>query len=288
MNEPANIRSRRVVICADDYGISPAVSAGIRELAAAGRLSATGVMTCMPDWPAEARPLRPLGQVISIGLHLTLTDQCPLGPMPDYAPDGRFPTIGRLLEQSRGGRVPRPEIAAELDRQLDCFEAHFGRPPDFVDGHHHVHLLKGVREAVLGAFGRRLDPAKCWLRDCTDRLGCLLSRRLALKAGFIAMLGMPLHRAARARGIATNHGFSGFYDAGRQRLDEVFPTLLAGAADGHLVMLHPGHVDAALAVVDRLTESRQAEWDFLMGDAAPRLLAQRGLTIAGRGLPLAG
>ncbi|MGA7432445.1 MAG: ChbG/HpnK family deacetylase, partial [Xanthobacteraceae bacterium] len=36
---------RRVWLVADDYGISPAVSAAIRDLIARNRLSATSVMT---------------------------------------------------------------------------------------------------------------------------------------------------------------------------------------------------------------------------------------------------
>ncbi len=42
-----------VVLCADDYGLAPGVSAGIRELLDAGRLSATGAMTLSPHWAAE-------------------------------------------------------------------------------------------------------------------------------------------------------------------------------------------------------------------------------------------
>ena len=38
---------RRLILVADDYAISPAVSAGIRALAEARRLSATGVMTTL-------------------------------------------------------------------------------------------------------------------------------------------------------------------------------------------------------------------------------------------------
>jgi predicted glycoside hydrolase/deacetylase ChbG (UPF0249 family) len=48
---------RRIVICADDYALSPGVSAGIRELLAAGRLNATSVMTIFPELEAEAKAL---------------------------------------------------------------------------------------------------------------------------------------------------------------------------------------------------------------------------------------
>ena len=274
---------RRLVICADDYGISPAVSLGIRQLIEAGRLSATGAMTCMPSWAAEAPALLPLADRVDVGLHFTLTDQQPLGNAPSLAADGRFLPIGGLLRRSLSRQISPTEVAAEFDRQLDAFEAAFGRSPDFIDGHQHVHLLPGVRQVVLAAFGRRLDPARCWLRDCTDAPAKLLARGAVAKAGFIAALGLRLRLAARRRGIALNRGFSGFYDPAGQTLDERFTALVSGAGDGHLLMVHPGHVDAALTAIDSLTTPRQAEWDFLGGAALPKLLAEHGFVIAGRG-----
>jgi len=275
--------SRRLLICADDYAISPAVSAGIRELALAGRLSATGVMTCMRHWSAEAPALRPLVGRIAVGLHFTLTDQAPLGPMPVLAPAGRLPPIARLVTLGLFGRLPGGEIAAELDRQLDAFESHFGAPPDFIDGHQHVHLFPGVWPLVLAAFDRRLDPRRCWLRDCTET--GLWRRPDAVKAAIIDRFGRALARGAKARGIRCNRGFSGFYDIGRHSLAEAFPAMVAGAADGHLLMVHPGHVDEALRACDSLTEPRQAEWDFLAGPDLPACLERLGLVIAGRETP---
>lgn len=270
---------RRLIVCADDYAISPGVSAGIRELAEAGRISATGVMTCMPSWPAEAPALRELDGHVAVGLHFTLTGQRPLGAMPTLAPAGRFPTARDITQGSFLGRLPADEIAAELERQLDAFEAHFGRAPDFIDGHQHVHQLRGVREAVLGAFGRRLDPARAWLRDTTDGLARLF-RRGSVEGAIVAALGRALHRAAVRRGIAMNSGFSGFYDYARAVPDAALPRALEGAGDGHLLMVHPGHPDDALAAVDPLLEPRAREWAWLMGDAFPHLLAARRFVLA--------
>ena len=271
---------RRLLICADDYAISPAVSAGIRELALAGRLSATGVMTCMRHWPTEAPALRPLAERVAVGLHFTLTDQAPLGPMPVLAPAGRLPAIARLVTLGLFRALPGAEIAAELDRQLDAFEAHFGAPPDFIDGHQHVHLFPGIWPLVLAVFGRRLDPRRCWLRDCSD--AGLWRRPDAVKAAIIDRFGRALSCAAKARGIRCNRGFSGFYDIRRQSLGAALPAMLAGAGDGHLLMVHPGHVDEALRACDSLTEPRQAEWAFLAGPELPACLERLGLAIAGR------
>mgnify|MGYP001373880324 CR=1 FL=1 len=43
-----------------------------------------------------------------------------------------------------------------LERQLDEFIAAFKRPPDFLDGHHHVHQIPRVRRLVLELFQRRI------------------------------------------------------------------------------------------------------------------------------------
>jgi predicted glycoside hydrolase/deacetylase ChbG (UPF0249 family) len=271
---------KRLVICADDYAISPAVSEGIRQLAAAGRLSATGAMTCMPAWPAEAPALRRLGDALAVGLHVTLTDQRPLGPMPRLAPEGRLPDIASLFKRCFLKLLPTAEVVAELGRQLDAFEAHFGRPPDFIDGHQHVHLLPGIRPAILALFERRLDAGRVWLRDCTDRPLSILKRGSAVKASIIAALGLPLARAAHAKKIMTNHGFSGFYDSRTASLNDVLARLLIGAEDGHLLMVHPGHVDDALIACDSLTGPRQIEWETLMAADLSARLAALGFTIA--------
>src|ERR1700691_2971444 len=98
----------RIWLCADDYGISPAVSAAIRDLIARRRLNATSVMVGAPSFsPAEADALREAaGTHAAIGLHVTLTG--PFRPLnPHFTPlrDGAFlplaPTAARAL-------APRP------------------------------------------------------------------------------------------------------------------------------------------------------------------------------------
>ena len=40
----------RIWLCADDYGISPAVNAAIRDLVVRGRINATSVMVAAPSF----------------------------------------------------------------------------------------------------------------------------------------------------------------------------------------------------------------------------------------------
>ncbi len=142
-----------------------------------------------------------------------------------------------------------------------------------------MHVLAGVRGAVLALFRGRLDRNRCWLRDCTDRPGALLSRGSAVKAGVIATLGMPLSRAVRSLWLTANPGVSGFYRPGSEPFTDTFPRLLAKARDGHLLMMHPGHLDETLYQVDSLTAPRQTEWDFLASEQMPAMLAEMGFTL---------
>ena len=91
---------RRIWLIADDYGLSPAVSAAIRDLATRGRLSGTSVMVTAPGFDrAEARSLAETR--VAIGLHTTLT--APFRPLtPDFAPtqDGAFLPLPTLMARA--------------------------------------------------------------------------------------------------------------------------------------------------------------------------------------------
>jgi predicted glycoside hydrolase/deacetylase ChbG (UPF0249 family) len=74
MNDAA---PRRIWLCADDYGISPGVNRGIRQLIERHRLNATSVMTVGPSiGREEVRALQTAAAGsprCAIGLHVTLT-----------------------------------------------------------------------------------------------------------------------------------------------------------------------------------------------------------------------
>ena len=255
-----------IILCADDYGISEAVSAGIEELADAGRLSATSCMVTFPEWPRLAARLAGLRERIAIGLHINLTVGAPLRPMPKLAPAGVLPSIGALTLTGGRGGTDTAELATEVTRQLNQFALYTGFVPDFVDGHQHAHVLPGVRKGVLAAL-RRFGGAQLLLvRDPSDDLARIIKRGVCrTKAMQIAALAIGFGKAARSAGLMTNAGFSGFSDFDPQTpyADE----LRAGFTEPgplHLMMCHPGHVDAELAARDKVTERREQEYAALM------------------------
>jgi predicted glycoside hydrolase/deacetylase ChbG (UPF0249 family) len=273
---------RRIWLCADDYGISPRVNTAIRDLAARGRLNATSVMVVAPSFSrAEASALSEISggtQRVAIGLHLTLTG--PLKPlMPDYAPvaGDAFLPLATTLRLAMQQRLDMAALAAEIRAQFEAFAAAFGRPPDFVDGHQHVHLFPQVRQAALETTSWIAPQA--WMRQCGSVLP--LHRRLSDPKGLlIDWLSREFRARAAKLGIATNPAFAGTYTF---RVDAdfagLFPAFLERLPEGGLVMCHPGHVDAELERLDPLTTLREREYAYFSGDSFPEALKAREMTL---------
>lgn len=254
-----------VVLCADDYGLSPGVSRGILDLARKGRISATGSMTNLPAFSDAAPALCELHGTVGLGLHLTLTTGAPLGPLPRLAPDGRLPSLGRLMRHALSGGLAPEDVRPEIERQLDAFAGAMGRLPDFVDGHQHVHVLPGVRGALLAALSAR--GWRGWLRDPGDRLGAIRARPQAGKALVVAGLGLGFGSAARRAGFATNRGFSGFSDfAEGEGFADAFERSFRALGPAPVVMCHPGEIDDGLRALDPVVASRPLELAYLGSD----------------------
>ncbi|MGE3065533.1 MAG: ChbG/HpnK family deacetylase [Hyphomicrobiaceae bacterium] len=257
-----------IVLNADDYAITEGVSRAIDALADARRLSATSALVTLPYWPALAPRLAGLRDRLAAGLHLNLTLGAPLGPMPGLAPEGRLPTVGALVRASLSLGFAGAEIAAEIDRQLDAFETGLGHPPDHVDGHQHVHVLPGVRGALLDRLRRRYGGRAPLVRDPSDSLAAITARGAPGKALAIRALAAGFAGAAARAGIPTNSGFSGFSDFDtRQPYARELARALARPARCQVVMCHPGFPDAELGRLDPVTDRRQQEYEALLADA---------------------
>jgi chitin disaccharide deacetylase len=276
---------KRFWLCADDYGISPAVNRAIRDLIARRRINATSVMVGAPSFDAqEARALAAVaaenaGTRAAVGLHFTLTAPFrPLGAYRPIAADGAFLSLRQMLGRGLARALDGRAAAAEAGRQIEAFHRAFGRPPDFVDGHQHVHLLPQVGDALLAVMKERTPAA--WVRQC-GRTSPLLKRRGHAKAHLLDVLSRRMRRRCAILSVATNPGFAGAYNFGRSTAyDAVFASFLDGLPEGGVVMCHPGFVDAELQRLDHLTSMREQEYAFFSGERFPLLLAGHGFALA--------
>jgi predicted glycoside hydrolase/deacetylase ChbG (UPF0249 family) len=274
---------KTIVLAADDYGLSSGVCDAIEELVACKRLSATGAMTGLPAWRRRGEGLRRLvvEHPADVGLHFTLTDQRPLTRALSLAVDGRLPPIGRLMRRAFAHTLPLDAVREELRAQLDSFEEVWGGPPDFVDGHQHVHLLPGVRTVVIEEMAHRYASAAFWLRSCHEPVAQARARGIGFgKALTIGTLGLGLEAHAARFGIPTNDSFRGLYDfSERPAYAEVFRRSLTGPGNRILVHCHPGHVDEELRALDPLLEPREREFAFLSSPECGEALEAAGMQL---------
>jgi hypothetical protein len=278
--------ARPIWLCADDYGISPAVNGAIRDLVLRGRLNATSVMVVAPSLQRpEAVSLNLLNagaRRVAIGLHVTLTAPfCPITAGFQPVRKGAFLPLRDLFRRAMTRTLLRKELEAEVAAQLQAFSAAFGREPDFVDGHQHVQLFPQVRDAFLNAV-KAVAP-HAWVRQCGRPVTPLRHRLQDKKALLLDALSGTFRKRAAALGIATNPGFAGTYDfAGKNVTDfaKLFPRFLERLPAGGLVMCHPGKVDAELRRLDPLTGQREREYAYLAGSEFPAALEAQGVTLA--------
>ena len=226
---------RHIWLCADDYGMSPAVNVAIRDLVVRGRINATSVMVIAPNfYRSEAVPLNILNARetrVAIGLHLTLT--APYQPLSrNFQPvrDGIFLSQQEIARHSFLHRLQREVMEIEISSQLQEFIAAFGRLPDFIDGHQHVHLFPQIREALLSVV-KDVAP-NVWVRQC-GRIGPLHKRLADGKAIALDVLSSGFRRLANRYGVRVNPAFAGTYGFAKDAdYIQIFPRFLRGCRTG--------------------------------------------------------
>lgn len=256
-----------IILCADDYGLSAGQSLAIVRLAERRRISATSAIVTASGWRADTTVLCALRPTLALGLHLNLTDGVPLGNMARFAPDGKFPSLPRVIIESLMRRLPRDELRDEIARQLRAFEYAVGAPPDFIDGHQHVHALPQVSDCLIAVL-KDIDPQRrVALRDPSDKLRRIFARRSAVtKASTLALLTQSFGAKARAAGYRTNDGFSGVshFVPTSDAVVRDFQRAATNLGPCHIMMCHPGLPVSTHASASSLDVRRSLEFSGLM------------------------
>lgn len=129
--------ARRLIVNADDFGRSAAITRGILRAHREGIVTSTSLMVryeAAAQAAAQARACPRLG----VGLHLDLGEW-------EYR-DGEWHSVYEVASTDDQGVVE-----AELERQLGEFERLVGAPPTHIDSHQHVHRDEPVRSAAQRA-----------------------------------------------------------------------------------------------------------------------------------------
>lgn len=262
---------RPLLVCADDFGLAPAIDEAVAALVAMGRLGAFSCLVNAPGWPVAAGRVAALRPQAMAGLHLNLTEGRPLSAaLARHWPV--LPPVTRLLRLAHTAGLPQAAVHAELSAQWQAFADTTGGEPDFLDGHQHVHHLPGVRQWVLAqALPRRLPVRNtAWLPGP----GSAFKRWVIERSG-----GRALGRALQARGLPHAPcllGAYGFADPDYRARMQAWLAQVPQA--GAWLFCHPAQGGAGLGH-DQIAAARLRERAYLAGPHFPQDLARAGVTL---------
>lgn len=135
----------KVVINADDFGLSENINLGIIEAAKKGTLRSVSVVTCGRFFSNHIKIVKDLG--LDVGVHLTITQESPL-IKPEKIPSivnssGRFYDMPEFMFRYFCGKIDLEHIYLEWMNQIQIMLKH-GITPIHMDGHQHLHILPGI------------------------------------------------------------------------------------------------------------------------------------------------
>lgn len=237
---------RRLLIHADDLGLTAGVTKGIAEAMTQGVVTGTSAMVCSPQQrqlvAAAAPELR--GR---IGLHLQLTDGRPVMD-PSRIPslvdrEGRFPAHRSQLTN------PDPdEVLLEWRAQWQWLQE-LGISPAHIDTHHHVHAAP----AVLEAYVQLAKEHQVRARVIPEGIG-----------------GNPreVRQRLRAAGVVCADFFTCIWTGRTPNLDSFTRALrvfahLGGESCSLEIGCHPGYSDEELNGLSKYSSLREQELNVL-------------------------
>ncbi|HSP95815.1 MAG TPA: hopanoid biosynthesis-associated protein HpnK [Candidatus Dormibacteraeota bacterium] len=252
---------RRLIVAADDFGMSPGVNAGILCAHREGILTETSLMVrgaAVDEAVALARATPSLG----VGLHLTLLQghcTAPANEIPLLVDaDGRF-SDNPVWTGMRYFFVPgiRAQLRREITAQLDAFAA-TGLPLSHVDGHLTIHMHPNAIAVLLEVAERYRVRA---LRVPRDPLAAALrwDRRHAARKLFEGIAFGSLARWAAPRiaagGLRMPDRMFGMHQTGAVTEDYLLHLIATLAPGTSEVYCHP-----AATVDDEALRWRPADY----------------------------
>jgi hopanoid biosynthesis associated protein HpnK len=262
----------RLIINADDFGLTPGINRAILELHQAGVLTSATLMANGPAFD-DAIAIAHTNPALGVGCHVVLTDGIPLSPPQSIptllGPDGKNfrPTLSSFLIAALRGRISAEEIAREALAQIQRIQQ-AGLEVTHLDTHKHTHILPSVARPLLAVaeengIGAIRNPFEepwslslgkgGWIRGLQVRLLHSLLKRFE---------ALPQIRSGR---ILTTNGTIGISATGRldaSTLRAMLDTMPEGLWE---LVCHPGYNDRDLnAVTTRLRATREIERTALL------------------------
>jgi hopanoid biosynthesis associated protein HpnK len=272
----------RLILNADDFGLTHGINRAIAELHSAGALTSATLMANGEAFEDAVR-IAHAQPTLGIGCHVVLTDGVPVSPpetIPTLmGPDGRSfrRSLTDFFAAVMFGRVSEEDVAREAFAQIIRIQQQ-GIMLTHVDTHKHTHILPRVARPLLAVAERAgirairnpFEPR--W----SSRLGnSPFLRRVQLRAlGQLQSLfvSLPQIRSGRIRTTSGTVGISATGSLNATTLRAILDILPAGTWE---LVCHPGYNGRDLdAVTTRLRATRDIERAALLDAFSPNAAQQ--------------
>ncbi len=238
---------KRLIVNADDFGMSPGISRGILDAHHKGIVTSTSVMINYPSAPRDFLNALQSAPDLGFGLHITLTGGGPPLSNPHTIPtlltdEGTFPHVEYWMRHT--DLINPAEMEQEVRAQYDLFVKTAGHAPDHLDCHH----------------GCLYQP-----------VGLALLQSLALEHN------LPIRRDDASLPVPKpDHSVQTFYDKTATLGDLLLAltTLQEGSSE---LMCHPGYAEPDL--IDSYREPRTAEVNALTHPSVREVIKSEGITL---------
>jgi chitin disaccharide deacetylase len=299
---------RRLIINADDFGLTTGVNRAIAEAHSRGVVTSTTLMANGRAFPGAVEIARTLPN-LSVGCHVVLVDGQPVSrpelvrsllvpagreSLP-FSPQGTgvvravtatagaanrfYDGFGAVAMRSLRGRLNSQQIEHEVVAQIRRLQE-AGIHVSHVDAHKHMHMLPQIAEAIMRAatacgvraIRNPFVPLRPLVFAHVMRRPWLWTRYSQLTV--LQRYQQTFHEQLGRFGIASPDGSFGVVATGSLDM-KLFRAVVGCIPDGTWEFVcHPGYRDDELALVNtRLRESREKELAILTSPDARKILA---------------
>jgi chitin disaccharide deacetylase len=272
----------RLILNADDFGLTPGINRAIGELHSAGVLTSATLMANGPAF-SDAVTVARAHPTLGVGCHVVFTDGVPVSP-PDtipslLGPDGKSfrPSLLDFVQALLRGRIRAEDITRESLAQIQKLQS-AGITVTHLDTHKHTHIFSAVARPLLEvaeqtsvrAIRSPFEPTWSLALNqgsATRRLAVKLLGRL--RPRFEASLRLHQGRILTTDGTVAISATGQFNSVTLSQFLAVLPP-----TGTYEICCHPGYNDADLdRVRTRLRAHRNIEREALLTEF-PRILRQ--------------
>lgn len=278
---------KRLIINADDFGLTRGVNRAIAEAHQRGVVTSATLMAGGPEFDEAVALARSLPR-LSIGCHVDLIQLAPISSpaqIPTLAAGANFRSgFARFARAALRHRLSAEEISIEAAAQMRRLQS-AGLTLTHFDTHKHTHLfpqvlrplLQAANQCGIRAVRNPFEPEGVIGLSEVSSHPKLLSRYCAVRA--FRRMASKFRRMVEAEGIVTTDGTVGIVLTGflnQQRLARLIRRIPEGVWE---LVTHPGYSDAELRPLSGLTASRERELELLTSANTRELLEKAGVEL---------